>query len=159
MLQPGGVSLRPMIVNSACTPPSDRNRTSLIGPLLLMILSATSRLTWVAGAAVICGFVAGLEPPAAGKLWQPPQLVKLNRGPKPSSVFGIVPLTDETSLNASKPVAKNFPSISDNPVIGPPAPAAPVRTPGSVCASRDGTARRPHKMTAMPAIRTFATFP
>jgi hypothetical protein len=38
-----------------------------------------------------CGLVAGLLPPIAGCAWQPAQLSKLNRGPRPASVSGIVP--------------------------------------------------------------------
>src|SRR6266496_2435026 len=60
MLQPGGVSLRPMIVNRSCTPPSDTKRISRTGPLALIRPSPVSRLTCDEGAAVTCGFELGL---------------------------------------------------------------------------------------------------
>jgi hypothetical protein len=46
----------------------------------------------------------------------------------------MVPRTEATSSNASWPAVKNLPSFTVNPVICPPAPGAPPRTPGSVCA-------------------------
>src|SRR6185295_17119504 len=81
-----------------------------------------------------CGFNLGLDPPTPGNLWHPAQLSRLKRGPSPSSVSGIVPSTEATSANASWPELKNLPSFTVNPGIAPPAPAAPPRTPGSVCA-------------------------
>ena len=45
-----------------------------------------------ATAMVICGLLAGLEPPMAGNAWQPLQLVALKRGPRPiPASFVIVP--------------------------------------------------------------------
>src|SRR5713101_6927960 len=56
----------------------------------------------------------------------------LHRGPSPASVPATLPVTEATSLNESKPEKKNLPSLSVRFAIGPPAPAAPSRTPGSV---------------------------
>src|SRR5712691_230773 len=42
------------------------------------------------------GLVAGLDPPSAGWIWQPPQESRLKRGPSPSS-------TASTSENCSFP--------------------------------------------------------
>ncbi len=41
---------------------------------------------------------AGLEPPTAGKAWQPAQLLRLNRGPRPTPASpGTVPETESIS--------------------------------------------------------------
>src|SRR5262245_41658256 len=58
----------------------------------------------------------------------------LNRGPSPASVPGPLPVTEDTSVNESRPESKNLASFVVSPLIWPPAPAAPPRGPGSTCA-------------------------
>src|SRR5262249_9295834 len=76
-----------------------------------------------------CGFLLGLEPPRAGCRWQLPQLLLLNRGPRPL----LSPLIVCSSANWPCPLLKKL----VNPVVvatdpsGKPAPTAPPRTPGS----------------------------
>jgi hypothetical protein len=88
-------------------------------------------------ASVTCGLRDGLLPPAAGWAWQEPQLLELNRGPRPEP-GSMVPETESTSLNVFSAVLKNarLPAglLAATEASGPPAAAAPVRTPGSVWA-------------------------
>src|SRR5438445_12179237 len=100
-LQPDA-SLRPAILNSACTPPSavglklpsaftaNGKRTSRTGPSLLRkdgieFLAPSIVAMAICGLDPKCGyaFAAGLLPPTAGCAWQLPQLLALNVGPNP----------------------------------------------------------------------------
>jgi hypothetical protein len=81
------------------------------------------------------GFVAGLLPPLAGNAWHCAQLLPLKMGPRPEPASpAIVPETESISANTVDALKKNDVSAELNPAKGPPAPAAPCRTPGSVCA-------------------------
>src|SRR3982074_2661760 len=118
-----GASVRPAMVKMSWTPPSGVpsgfliNRASRTGPLLVTKkgtrLVAPSRV-----ATFTCGLIDGLEPPIAGCAWQPAQLFKLKRGPRPlpSSPFS-EPDTESTSLNAWRPALKNDFSESVKPAI------------------------------------------
>src|SRR5258706_6652691 len=135
MEHPAGASGRPLMTNRSWTPPSVENRTSRTGPFPLRIGTVVvTRASWAAedSAGFVWGFTEGLDPPTAGCLWQPAQLSRLKRGPNPASVPGTLPVTDATSLNESSPALKNFASLVVKPAIAPPAPAAPLRGPGSV---------------------------
>src|SRR5262249_34181847 len=98
MLQPAA-SERPVITKRACTPPSGvpsglrTKRASRTGPLAVMN-DGTTFLAPCAVATATRGLVVGLEPPAASWEWQPAQLSRLKRGPKPSP-------TASTSSNTS----------------------------------------------------------
>src|SRR6266849_6542991 len=143
-------SLRPVMVNRSSTPPLGRvvsglpnwskkngKRTSRTGPLVVMndgmVFLAPSAV-----ASVTCGLTDGLLPPVAGCAWQKAQLLELKRGPRPDPA-SMVPDTESTSLNVSRAVLKNvrLPAglLAATEARGPPAAAAPVRTPGSVCAN------------------------
>ena len=97
-------SRRPLMTNSECTPPSrvpsglNRNRASRMGPfsvmnegILFLAPKAVAMATW--------GLTAGDEPPPAGWMWQPWQLSRLKRGPRPSP-------TPSASANSSFATAK-----------------------------------------------------
>src|SRR5580693_3387728 len=74
------------------------------------------------------GFCTGLEPPASGCEWQEKHWFELKRGPRP--LFEPL-LTTSISANLACPSRKNAVSSAVRPCSGPPAPAAPPRTPGS----------------------------
>src|SRR5262245_26035871 len=134
-LQPGA-SARPVITNSACTPPSGdpsrlrTKRASRTGPFCLMkegtVFVAPSLV-----ATATCGLTAGADPPVAGCEWQPTHESRLKRGPRPSA-------TPSTSSNVSLAASNKSVCSVVSPGIAPPAPAVPPRTPGSfgprVCA-------------------------
>src|SRR5258705_3906821 len=128
MLQPAA-SERPVITNTACTPPSGvpsrlrTKRASRTGPLAVTN-DGTTFLAPCAVATATWGLVAGLEPPTAGCEWQPVHPSRLNRGPKPSA-------TPSTSWNTSLAASKKARSTSLRPASASPAPASPPRTPGS----------------------------
>src|SRR5438309_10776424 len=91
---------------------------------------------WVAPFAVAnatWGVTAGLVPPTAGCIWQPPQLPRFIVGPRPS-------LTSSSSWNSSRPAWKNASSALVSPEMGAPAPGAPPRTSGSRAAGDESTA-------------------
>ena len=123
-------STRPLMTKSEWTPPSRLpsnlywNRASRIGPSSLM---NDGTLFWApkALATATCGFIAGEVPPVAGWMWQPPQLSRLKRGPRPSP-------TPSASSYSTRPAWKNISSLGVRPGSDPPAPASPVRTPGSL---------------------------
>src|SRR6516164_9487299 len=94
-------SVRPVIVNSACTPPSvvcvtlpletaKGKRASRTGPSAVTKNGIALDAPFAVPAA-ICGFgpmlgyseVEGLVPPVAGCAWQLLQLFELNVGPRP----------------------------------------------------------------------------
>src|SRR5580658_7453454 len=83
------------------------------------------------------GFVDGLVPPTVGWAWQPAQLFRLNRGPRPVPLIVpagaslIVPDTEATSLNWASAAVNKLSSAGPRPGSAPPAPAGPPRTPGS----------------------------
>src|SRR6266849_8821922 len=135
MLQ-SGASLRPVITNRSWTPPSGvpsaflTNRASRTGPLATMKGGTAFRAPSKVATAT-CGLAAGLEPPVAGKAWQPAQPFMLKRGPSPiPSSPGIVPETESISSNTVLAAAKKACSGARSPASGPPAPAVPPRQPG-----------------------------
>src|SRR5579863_6759834 len=85
-------------------------------------------------ATAIIGFRAGLDPPAAGCEWQDKHWFELKRGPSPLLA---PPVTTSTSANRARPSVKKALSSVVRPGSGPPAPAAPGRTPGSTGAFTD----------------------
>src|SRR6516165_3095321 len=110
MLQPAA-SIRPVITNRSCTPPSrvvlsvpsglgtNLNRASRTGPFAVtkkgIVLVAPFRF-----ATVNSGLVEGLVPPVAGCAWQPAQVFRLNLGPSPEPASpATVPLTESISKN------------------------------------------------------------
>src|SRR6516225_9168920 len=74
------------------------------------------------------GFWAGLEPPTFGCAWHDKHWLELKRGPSP--LFE-PPCTTSMSPNLDCPSWKNAVSSVVRPGSGPPAPAGPLRTPGS----------------------------
>src|SRR5580693_7486237 len=101
MAHPAGASGRPTMVNISCTPPSGEpfglltNLTSRTGPLMLRkdgsVFPGAILLRFAT-----CGLMAGLDPPTAGCAWQPPQDLRLKRGPSPLD-------TASTSLKTGTP--------------------------------------------------------
>src|SRR5439155_12438204 len=87
MLHPPA-SGRPVITNSACTPPSGdpsgfrTKRTSRTGPSAVM---KAGSVFLAAFATATCGLTGGLEPPLCGCAWQPTHESRLKRGPRPSA--------------------------------------------------------------------------
>src|ERR1700726_3488355 len=79
-------------------------------------------------AIAIMGFRAGLDPPGAGCAWQDKHWFELKRGPSP---LLLPPVTTSISANLASPSLKNALSSAVRPGRGGPAPAAPLRTPGS----------------------------
>src|SRR5579863_5669617 len=79
-------------------------------------------------ATAIIGFCGGLDPPAAGCAWQDKHWFELKRGPSP---LLLPPVTTSISANLASPSLKKALSSAVSPNRGPPAPAAPPRTPGS----------------------------
>src|SRR5712671_3684140 len=85
MLQPGA-SERPLMTKRSWTPPSGvpsglrTKRASRTGPVAVMKDGAVF-LAPAAVATATCGLVGGLDPPAAGCAWHPPQPSRLKRGP------------------------------------------------------------------------------
>ena len=81
---------RPVIVNSAWTPPSGEpsrfqmNLASRTGPFTDRNDGTVSPPPFVANAT--CGLTAGLVPPLKGCAWQPTQLSRFIRGPMPSVI-------------------------------------------------------------------------
>src|SRR5262245_13639337 len=129
-------STRPLITNKACTPPSGEpsgfftKRASRTGPFALIKAGTVSvppsllaNATW--------GLTDGLDPPAAGWIWQPPQLSRFILGPRPSG-------TSSGALKSSLPWLKNASWFAVNPDSGLPEAAAPPRTPGSWAAKPEG---------------------
>ena len=94
-------SVRPAMVNRSWTPPSrvrsalNLNRASRTGPLGVM-KEGTTFFAPSFVATAIWGLTDGLEPPVVGCTWHPPQLSRLNRGPRPF-------VTASTSRNAASP--------------------------------------------------------
>lgn len=82
-------------------------------------------------ATAIWGLTAGLEPPMSGCAWQPAQLSRLNRGPRPASVSEMDPWTDATSWKTSFATGNTCCSKDVRPGSIPPAPVGLVRTLGS----------------------------
>src|SRR5580765_6040570 len=142
-------STRPVMVYRSSTPPfglftsglpaalkKNGKRASRTGPVAVMndgtVLRAPSNVAWAT-----CGLVAGLVPPTAGAAWQAAQLLELKRGPRPEpSSPATVPETESTSAKVSSASLKKarLPAglFAATEASGPPAPAAPPRTPGSV---------------------------
>src|SRR5262245_10184150 len=124
-----GTSAWPLIVNSACTPPSGvpsalrTNRASRTGPLRRTNEGTRLAMPFLVANAT-CGLTAGLVPPTAGCAWQPPQLSRFIVGPKPSS-------TSSASLKSSLPATKAAICAGVNPANGAPEAAVPVLGPGS----------------------------
>ena len=128
-VQPVARRRGPVIVNSACTPPSGvpsgccTNRASRTGPF-----SGQERRHAVAcrrpSANATCGLIAGLVPPIAGCEWQPPQLSRFMRGPSPSS-------TSSASSKSSLPARKYSFSLLSQAGERPAGSGGPPRTPGS----------------------------
>jgi hypothetical protein len=82
-----GASDRPCIEKRSCTPPSgvpsglSAKRASRIGPFAVMN-DGIAFVAPIAFASVTCGFVAGLEPPTAGNMWQlPHELIEARTQP------------------------------------------------------------------------------
>src|SRR5437879_86465 len=132
MLQPTA-SLRPVITNRSWTLPSAvpsgccLKRASRIGPAAVMN-QGTTFFAPVRVATAISGLEAGLVPPGPGCKWQPRHWFELKRGPRP---LWSAPVTVLTSAKRVRPSLKNVVSSAARPFSGPPAPAAPPRTPGS----------------------------
>src|SRR4029077_19029862 len=127
----------PVMVNRSWTPPSGvpsgffTNPASRTGPFAVMNdgteLAAPFRVanaTW--------GFTGVLVPPTAGCKWQPAQLPRFIVGPRPSA-------TSSSSTNSSLPALKKASSVLVSPARGAPAPAAPLRSPGSRAADDEAT--------------------
>src|SRR5262249_19522113 len=97
------------------------------GRVLVALLATPLEIT------VNCGFTAGLLPPTAGCAWQAAQLFSLKRGPSPPSAIVSI------SLKVARPSLKNarLPAglFAATEARGPPAPAAPLRTLGSLWAN------------------------
>src|SRR5579863_3976974 len=133
MLQPAA-SLRPAITKRSCTSPSlvplgfRLKRASRTGPFCV-INHGNTFLAPLRVATAIKGFRAGLVPPAAGWEWQDKHWFELKRGPSP---LLLPPATTSISANLARPSLKNALSSAVRLGKGPPAPAAPARTPGSV---------------------------
>src|SRR2546428_8663120 len=137
-------SERPAMVNRSCTPPSLTKRASRTGPLELMngwpSRNGNDRsfgLQVAPGAqffcpTVACGLVEGLVPPTSGWAWQPEHWSRLNRGPSPEPVPGIVPETESISLNLFSPSVKNACCAVVRTGIIPPAPGGLPRTSGAL---------------------------
>src|SRR5271169_2948010 len=89
-----------------------------------------ARLKWATSGR---GFLAGLDPPASGCEWQEKHWLELKRGPRP--LFEPL-VTTSTSANLACPSLKHAVSSAVRPFSGPPAPAMPPRTPGSIGADR-----------------------
>ena len=155
---------RPVRVKSACTPPSrvasgfSTNLASRTGPSSVMndgtrslppslLANATWGLgTLPNGGVPNCGF--GLVPPSAGWIWQPPQLSRFIRGPRPSA-------TASTSAKSSAPALKNAPWFAVKSRNALPAPASPSRTPGSRAegSTEDAGSVRSRNKAAIDAVR------
>ncbi len=132
MLQPAA-SLRPVMTNRLCTPPSlvpsgfCLKRASRMGPLCTMN-HGTTFFAPFSVAIAIEGLAAGLVPPTLGCAWHDWQLLELKRAPSP--LFW-PPVTDSISTNLVSPSWKNAVSSALRPLRAVPAPGAPPRTPGS----------------------------
>jgi hypothetical protein len=108
-----------------------------------------SAATWIKG------FCAGLDPPGVGCEWQDRHWFELKRGPSP---LLLPPDTTSTSANRVNPSWKNAFSSAVRLFRGPPAPAAPPRTPGSTglfAAPPNVRAPGMAKAAAAKATRTF----
>src|SRR6266481_1180653 len=162
MAQPTGLSVRPTMVKRSCTPPSAlpfpflMNRASRTGPLDVM-KEGTVFPGAIAEARASCGLLAGLLPPNAGWMWQPPQESRLKRGPSPSA-------TPSTCKNCCTPwLLKKSSSPGVSPPIGVPAPGAPPRGPGSDCAKQhvavSKAARHIHSRADLKTLTTFIGLP
>src|SRR5712672_243436 len=143
-------SVRPVMVNRSSTPPlglltsgfppalkKNGKRASRTGPPAVM-KDGTVFLAPSAVASDTCGFKEGLVPPTAGCAWQKAQLLELKRGPRPEPA-SMVPDTESTSSKVSRASLKKakLPAglLAATDANGPPAAAAPGRTPGSVWAN------------------------
>src|SRR3569833_2193278 len=123
------------MTNSECTPPSrtpllvNLKRTSRIGPLVDR-KAGTTFFAPMAVARATCGFTAGEEPPCVGKAWQPTQLSRLQRGPRPSPMFS-------SSLKFSCPLRNSVAWSGVRPGTGLPAVSVALvgLTPGSTAAA------------------------
>src|SRR5262245_33673376 len=71
------------------------------------------------------GLSLGLLPPTAGWMWQPAQLSRLKRGPRPSA-------TVSDSAKSALPASKSAVCVVLSPLTDLPAPASSFRTPGSL---------------------------
>src|ERR1700730_1927515 len=162
MAQPIGLSPRPAMVKISCTLPSGlpsaclMKRASRTGPLEVMKEGTVFQGAIVAARAS-WGLTAGLVPPRAGWMWQPPQESRLNRGPSPSA-------TASTCENCGTPwLLKKSSSPAVRPPIGAPAPGAPPRGPGSDCAKQhvavNRAARHVHWRVTLKNFRTFIDTP
>src|SRR5882762_4082612 len=103
------------------------------------------------------GLMAGLVPPRAGWMWQPPQESRLKRGPSPSA-------TASTCENCGIPwLLKKSSSPGVRPPIAVPPPAAPPRGPGSDCAKQhvavSRAARHVHSRVTLKTLTTFIGLP
>ena len=134
-LQPGA-SVRPVIVNRPCTPPSGEpsalrtKRASRTGPFALRN-DGSLLVAWLSFANATCGFTLGLVPPIAGCEWQPPQLSRFIVGPRP-------PATSSTSLKSSLLTSKAASWVGVKPDNALPASAPTVRGPGSLALEGGG---------------------
>src|SRR5206468_2899398 len=72
-------------------------------------------------ATATCGFKAGEEPPTVGKAWQPEQLSRLKRGPRPLPGAS-VPETESTSWNVVFPLLNAASSPGVRLLSGSPVP-------------------------------------
>src|ERR1700730_18684686 len=162
MAQPIGLSPRPAMVKISCTLPSGlpsaclMKRASRTGPLEVMKEGTVFQGAIVAARAS-WGLTAGLVPPRAGWMWQPPQESRLNRGPSPSA-------TASTCENCGTPwLWKKSSSPAVRPPIGAPAPGAPPRGPGSDCAKQHvavkNAARHVHSRVTLEISSAFIDTP
>src|SRR6266403_2328297 len=162
MAQPTGLSGRPEMVKISCTPPSGlpsaflMNRASRTGPFAV-IKEGTVFPGATVEALASWGLMAGLVPPRAGWMWQPPQESRLKRGPSPSA-------TASTCENCGIPwLLKKSNSPGVRPPIAAPAPGAPPRGPGSDCAKQhvavNRAARHIHSRVTLKTLTTFIGLP
>src|SRR5579871_1149990 len=138
MVQPDA-SVRPVIVNRSCTPPSGvfvpgtlMNRASRTGPFAVTkegtVFVAPSRVaTATCGFpvvecpawSVVVKFPGGLLPPTMGYTWQLAHEFALNRGPRPApSSPGMVPETESTSWKRCVACWKKF-DVGESKVATP----------------------------------------
>ncbi len=151
------VSTRPLVTKRACTPPSrapfeeNLKRASRAGPFIDrndgILLRAPKAVP-----TVTCGLSGGDDPPAAGWLWQPTQLSRLKRGPRPSPI-------PSTSANVFWPSRNNVLWSGLRFASGSPAAGLPPRTPGSVAAPAACAANTNRKADVAAVIFDFMTSP
>src|SRR5436189_279431 len=110
-------SLRPVMTNRLCTPPSlvpsglRLKRASRMGPLCVMN-HGTTFLAPSSVAILIKGLVAGLDPPTLGCEWQDRHWFEVKRGPSPTLS---PPHTDSMSRDLASPFWKNAGSYPVRP--------------------------------------------